>query len=218
MILSELQMLYVERVVWRNVKYQETFEEVYDHVITALQESPKAEMDFELEVFRVINESFGSFKLLKDKEKERVNIIDDQIERKYLDYIRAQFNSWLILFTLLSFAIIVYVVEGCSIYIVDVTTYLIGLIPIVIIAIRHFNNLINKRKKSVKSNAINRKAVILIPLIIYKLLGFVIAAPNTKLLPLTGAFLGASVIMIFLVCTLGFVRLYHEEVKMQLAL
>jgi hypothetical protein len=50
-------------------RYQETFDELYDHVITALGNSQKEEFDLEL-VKGIVEDDFGGFELIAENEEE----------------------------------------------------------------------------------------------------------------------------------------------------
>jgi hypothetical protein len=215
MTLTHEQKQYVKTLIWRKVKYQETFEEVYDHILTALEDHEESELPFDLLVLKVINESFGSFKSLRDKEKQRLNIVSTQMGEKYNECILFLIKPPGVLILLAASSILFYLFVGNKAYIaLDVFPMVMSLLPIVLINMRHLFRVYKGKKRSIASMVVNIHAFTYFSIQVTK------AVTKHKndfhiMSPLSAA-AGSLMVTFFMIFLISFVWIYYSEFKMKL--
>lgn len=100
----------IKKVLWHNIKYRETIDEVYDHILSTIEELPEGG-DAGVIARNIINNEFGGWDGLKASEQERLKAVRKYIGGRLWLYIKNWFSFPLILLTVLT-AIGVYYTAG----------------------------------------------------------------------------------------------------------
>lgn len=100
----------IRSVIWHNTKYRETFNEVYDHVLTAIEEL-STEVNPNAMASKIIKDEFGDWDGIKATEEQRLKIIRKDILHKLWAYVKDWFSLPLIILTILA-AVSVYYFAG----------------------------------------------------------------------------------------------------------
>lgn len=135
------------------LKYSETFEEAYDHILTALEKETQTG-SFENSVRRVINEEFGSPRGLVDMEQSYYKAAAKDATRQQQQSLIKHFKFPGLLYTLLLFTVIYYSINALNLTIYGLLYILSGIISIswIAILVRYYyaGFYTNNTKKSVK--------------------------------------------------------------------
>jgi hypothetical protein len=91
------------------VLYKETYEEIYDHVLTALEGYTEIK-NLHQEAYHILKHDFGGYTGIANMETNRRNLIRADIRSKYLDYVKANIQNPLVIILLMAFAIGYYLV------------------------------------------------------------------------------------------------------------
>jgi hypothetical protein len=209
----------LKALLWENIKYQETYNEVYDHIISALEADDDNQQPFNDKVQAIIDADFGGLSQFAVMEKEQVKCINNQIAKKQMHFAAAFFRLPLIIYTTLAcFAI--YQLAGTKLLsIVLLIAICVMLAPTIIIGFRMLNNAsAKKRKPSIKTNMFNQLGIY--GVILYYAINphlitdhLLLKAPDTLHLVMVTA-----LVMFYLIFGLSFIRLYRSELKLKLAL
>ena len=82
MILDNKQKAEVSKMVFDHVKYNETYYEVLDHVISSLELDSDEKFSFHQKLNQIWNDDFGGYANLPILEKQRVKIVNKQIGKR----------------------------------------------------------------------------------------------------------------------------------------
>ena len=127
MIPTETQDQELRKYLHSILKYSETFEEAYDHILTALEKETQTG-SFEQAVRKVINEEFGSPKGLVDMEHSYYKAATKDATRQQNQSFLNHFKFPGILYTLLLFTVIYYGINA-----LNLTIYgLLGILSVMI--------------------------------------------------------------------------------------
>ncbi|MFD1255822.1 hypothetical protein ACFQ3S_03355 [Mucilaginibacter terrae] len=220
MIITAEQQEELKLILTDYTKYQETYSEVYDHVITALEvQHDSLNMAFADKVRAILDADFGGLSQLPVMEKKRAKIIHDQISKKQLYFATAFFKFPLSIYTAIT-AVAVYNLASTKLLsVVLLIAICIMLAPTLIVGFRMLHNAYGKAgKPSIKNNMFNLIGIY--GVILYNAINphlitdrLRLKAPDTLHLLLITA-----LVMFYLVFGLSFIRLYRMESKLKVAL
>jgi hypothetical protein len=220
MIITAQQQEELRIILSDYTKYHETYSEVYDHVLSALEEqNDSLDTSFVQKVHGVLDADFGGLSQLPVMEKQRAKWINNQIAKKQLHFAAAFFNSPLVICTIITGIIIYQLASTKLLSIALLIAIYVMLAPTIIVGFRMVNNaFIKKGKPSIKSNMFNQMGIY--GVILYNAVNphlitdhLRLKTPDTlHLLMVTG------LIMFYLIYGLSFIRLYRMELKLKVAL
>jgi len=219
MIITLEQKEELKLILSEYTKYQETYSEVYDHVLSALEEQKDTlDTSFAQKVHEVLDADFGGLAQLPVMEKKRACLINNQVAKKQLNFAADFFKLPFVLYTLIA-AVAIYQLASTKLLSIAllIAVYMM-LSPTIIIGFRMVNNaFIKKGKPSIKNNMFNLMGIY--GVILYNAVNphlltdhFRLKTPDTlHLLMIT------ALIMFYLIYGLSFIRLYRQEVKLEVA-
>jgi hypothetical protein len=220
MIITVQQQEELKIILSDYTKYHETYSEVYDHILSALEEqNDSLDTSFVQKVNRVLDTDFGGLSQLPVMEKQRVKWINNQIAKKQLYFAAAFFNSPLIICTIIAGIAIYQLASTKLLSIALLIAIYVMLAPTIIVGFRMVNNaFIKQGKPSIKSNMFNQMGIY--GVILYNAVNphlitdhLRLKTPDTLHLMLV-----TGLIMFYFIYGLSFIRLYRSELKLQLAL
>ncbi len=97
------QKLWLKDYLYQVMEYRETYEEVYDHILLALENEPKSEF-FESAVMKIITDDFGSNNALYELERSCKYAAERDSIQQYAGLMKLWVTPKLILFTGLLFS------------------------------------------------------------------------------------------------------------------
>ncbi|GAA4097042.1 hypothetical protein [Mucilaginibacter panaciglaebae] len=119
--------------LYQIMQYRETFEEVYDHILLALEDMPRPQF-FESAIARIITNDFGSDNGLYELEQNCRRAANRDIVKQYTGQMRAWLSAKFILFTgliiissallILRFPVIYLIIINVFFFIIPVLLYL----------------------------------------------------------------------------------------------
>ena len=138
------------------LRYRETYDEIYDHILTALEHESAAEF-FETTVYNVIEKEFGGSNNMLYMEVQSKRAISPEIKMQY----RRKFTEWfklpLVAYTLIITAFNFYF-SGSKHFLLGMLSFIIFLSPILIAVVRkilvRFKH--HNYKPSIKEGAFDR--------------------------------------------------------------
>jgi hypothetical protein len=220
MKLNKEQCSIVSDRVWGIVKYRETYEEVYDHILTAIEQHYDGKKSVYDLTEQLINQEFGSSEGIKQLEAEREKIIKSAINKKQWKYVLNHFRFPLIAFTLiLAVASYFFIDTYISRKALFLIVFIVALVPFLACCSRWLKQGIGhkKTKRSVKDNVILNNSYFALNFI--NVINFVPALfmpdDDYKLFHSAHASVLAVIVVFYVVYTLSFIRMYREEMSMQ---
>lgn len=119
--------------------YRETYEEVYDHILTALEQKSQ-ELAFQEAVNQIINDDFGGGKGLVKMEKKCCKSVSDEVLAQQWKYLKSNFEFPNIAFTTMLILIVFLSIKYIpfSPYIITVLFAFAILIPNTFMLIRYY--------------------------------------------------------------------------------
>jgi len=212
---------YLKNLLWSNVKYQETYNELYDHVLTAVEELPDNEIQRTETFNNIIENHFGGMYALEGLETERAKIVSSTIRKKQRQYLLSYFKLPLLLFTVLLAGSMYYAADMVPRKAVLIVVLFVGLSPAVIAALRGMIRFFKRKhqKPSIKDKVIEQLGTLSMSLFNM----FVFLPPmfmnddNYKFFKQAHASIITVTALFFFIYSLSFIRLYRDEFKMQLA-
>jgi|GEM_PF-3441419 len=212
---------YLKILLWSNVKYQETYNEVYDHVLTAVEELPDNETQITEAFNNVIENHFGGIYALEGLETERAKIVSSTIRKKQRQYLLSYFKFPLLLFTVLLAGSMYYAADIVPRKAVLMVVFFVGLSPTVVVALRGMLRFFKRKhqKPSIKDKVVEQLGTLSMSL--FNLFIFLppmfVNDDNYKFFKQAHASLITVTALFFFIYSLSFVRLYRDDFKMQLA-
>jgi|GEM_PF-4174745 len=122
----------IKKILWHKIDYCETFDEVYDHVLTALEHYPQTSLPIENVVAQIVKDDFGD---ISDVEFKRVRMVRRQISMRFWQYMRGYFKFPLIMFTILAGLLGLYVAEYIPRNITYITVIAATAVPVIVIGL-----------------------------------------------------------------------------------
>ncbi|RKR82293.1 hypothetical protein BDD43_2469 [Mucilaginibacter gracilis] len=211
MILTEEQEALIKEKLNYTVKFKETFDEVYDHVISTAEAA-----DYYNGPDEIIEQEFGSYANLKAMEKARAKLLFKVMRKKH-GLNMAYFFNWPVIIFTLAITIAGYFIAANPAYrrYLKLVTVALALAPILFVLFKKLESKYKAwrydiyQKQSIKDNYIFIAAVLS-----NSLLNFVNFLNSNYVL------YGSVVLFIFVcysVYVLGFFRLYREEYHINIA-
>lgn len=102
MIVTQEQQESIREVLWHNLKFKETFDELYDHILTSIEHTQTSEKLPHEIAADIIKNEFGGWEKLKELEVSRQKKIQAQLRSKLWNLMKGYFRFPLIVFTLLA--------------------------------------------------------------------------------------------------------------------
>ncbi len=102
MIVTQAQQESIREVLWHNLKFKETFDELYDHILTSIEHTETSEKPPHEIAADIIKNEFGGWEKLKELEVSRQKKIQAQLRGKLWKLMKGYFRFPLIVFTLLA--------------------------------------------------------------------------------------------------------------------
>ncbi|QJD95036.1 hypothetical protein HH214_03645 [Mucilaginibacter robiniae] len=200
------------------LRYRETYEEVYDHVLTALTAKPDS-ISFEEAVNTILKDDFGGANSLPDMEKRCHKAVMMDMLRKQWFYVKAYFISSKIIFTILltlatySLVVLLNASNFIWLWLYLILTVLVTLI----IMIRYFSvgYYFKDTKRSIRDKISEEIAGR--PLFFYNMgVMFLYSTrkQHYKSLPPVDPFLLTAFIVINVIYILSFIRLSQDEFQL----
>jgi hypothetical protein len=220
MKLDQTQKAWVSKLVYQKVKYNETYYEVLDHVITALEENENENITFHQKLNQIWNDDFGGYENLPVLERQREKEVYKWIAKKQWQLIISNFKFPQIIGTIL-FGVFFYTLGnsfGRNVLIVSV--FFIGIAPLLLHYFYYFRlkkySLIKPYIKDKKLERVSGIALSILNLFIFippLFNNFQISTSITKAPVLVIIFFG----VLFALYFLSYFTLYRETFKMELA-
>jgi hypothetical protein len=206
-------------ILWGHIKYQETYNEVYDHVLTAIENEHTTNLSFKDTALAIIDMDFGGLSNLKNLERNKTKAISSQVVKSQMLYARDYFKIPSIGFTLFVVIFTCYIANTKLLSVVLLGATFIMLIPIIVVGVRIVKNVLSKKagKPSVKDNMFNLIAIY--GVVLYNAVNATSITRHFKLHQLSQLHVGAIVLVIlfYTIYGLSFIKVYRKEIKMQLA-
>lgn len=219
--------------LYQALTYRETFDEVYDHILVAL-EHKEAQPFFETTVYQIIDEDFGGSINMLNMEVECQITTSSEVKSQYWNIMASWFTSPLIAYTIAIFSVLFFAISLNNFKVsiaIAVASFLIGVVlPIVLISIRSFKigRTYGDTKESIRDRAFRWliygfflvNMFVLSP--IFKFLNFIVmhtfhyqsAKAYGSSIP--GHILATIGLIIVILHFLSLVKLYRDEFKTQM--
>ena len=217
MILTEAQQQEISTFIGSVPKYQETYNELYDHILSSLTAMDEEEYSIDL-VARVINEDFGGFQTIVKVETEFNKLAIKNCMRDLRQEMKSLFyfpEAWKTVVVLILCSIIFQYSPGDFkvIRILFVSTFIVGLIPI---GYYWGSRLLYKKKgsrPSIKDNGFAQQSLVLAQTAYTP---FFIFVGKDSLLPVgtqTCLLIGLFMIFFSSIFVRAYFKLYKRNVK-----
>jgi hypothetical protein len=102
MMITQAQQESIREVLWHNLKFKETFDELYDHILTTIEHAETSEKLPHEIATEIVKNEFGGWEKLKELELSRQKQIQRYLRNKLWNLTKGYFRFPLILFTLLA--------------------------------------------------------------------------------------------------------------------
>ncbi|OOQ56429.1 hypothetical protein [Mucilaginibacter pedocola] len=213
---TEAQKLSLQTYLHDTLSYRETYEEIYDHILSAMEFQPEG-VSFEDAINNIIRNDFGGAKNLVKIETESKNAMVKEGLNKFLRFVTQYFKLPLLLYTVLATVQTYYFLSKINpgaIAIEAILVLLTMLVPCAIHLLRLYNTgyLLSTTRKSARDKMFDNLAAGPIRLLL--LLNVWIANTSTF-----NEWFGSHpyiITMVLLVCTvydLALYQLYTDEFK-----
>ncbi|WDF56779.1 hypothetical protein [Mucilaginibacter sp. KACC 22063] len=219
MKLSAEQIEICRKIISSQIKYQETLEEVLDHVISAIEGMPESNETIMTLTEQVIDRDFGGKNNLKAMEKEREKVLLKALYRKQKIYFLEHFKFPLISFTLLLaltsyLTVDTYINRKVFLIALDIFSFS----PVLLLCFKSFGIQLSGSKKSIKIAPLLQVSYLSIAMFnIFNFVPKLFYNDNYKFLIRTNTAVLSVITVFFVVYTISFIKLYREEIKMKLA-
>jgi hypothetical protein len=222
MILDKTQKAWVSQLIYDNVKYNETYLEVLDHVISSLEAEKDEEITFHQKLNQIWNEDFGGYENLPFLEKARKKEFNKKISRRHFEIFASYFKFPLIVGTLI-ISLLFYIISNfLSNYTLLIVMIISMYIPMIMSnfmywRLKKYNNI----KPSIKDKKIKNSSILA-----FRIFYFLVFTPFL----IARIWFNVNIIidriysplfMVFVICfilfSLSFFKLYKETFKMELS-
>ncbi|MBW4890834.1 hypothetical protein KXQ82_13970 [Mucilaginibacter sp. HMF5004] len=216
MTLTEEQLQELQDELNFVVKYRETYEEVYDHIASAIERLDDTEIDVTATAKKIINEEFGGRDELKAMEKDRVKLMNIAMRKKHFQHMMQFFNFPVVGFTVI-ITIAAYFLTANQVsrgYLLEFTTAS-AVVPMLFILYKKLSakykqwDFAEYKKQSVKDNYIFIAA--LLSNSTFNLLNIA----NHRIQMNGGVCI--FIFVFYMVYVLSFFKLYRDEFKLNMA-
>ena len=223
---------WLQDYLFKSLRYRETYNEIYDHILTALEHEPAAEF-FETTVYNVIEKEFGGSSNMLYMEVESKRLINGEVKTQY----RRKFADWfklpLVAYTLIIAAVNFYF-WGSKNSVLAVMGLIFFIAPLILMLLRRviarFKYCSNKA--SIRDGAFDwlvyRYSLLRVFLLwpVLKLILYVFKTvsktafhlwDNDLLINLTFRSIETSIFMLIIINNLVIIQMYIHELKTQKA-
>jgi hypothetical protein len=217
---NQQQKQQLQEYLRKGLKYRETYEEVYDHILTVLESKPVG-IPFAGTVNAIIREDFGGSNNLWVVENNCRKGVEKAMIRKYVNYLKSFFKISSLIY-IIPLLCIFYV----SFYIVFVPFSLVGILfimaglPIIFIPIRYFKvgYIWRDTRRSLRDSIFNKIAYLPLRLFMAGSIFFLAISNQVKLSSFKGIdpFILTAGTALILMHTLAVIKLNKDEFKMSL--
>ncbi len=203
------------------VTYRETYQEVYDHLLTGLEKGNT--QDFNTAIDTIIDQDFGGNTGLREMEEFQAELVRKQIRNKHREYMLDCFKWPSVMLTATLIGMIYYFLNNADTNIamrnsVGAITYL-PFVFIIVIALINMYFLRGEKRSIQYSEIYNISGIGYVAYIVVKVvLKYVFDQHETLLLQHLNSGLTSIVFVLLLIYTVAFFRLYKDEFKMRLTL
>ena len=221
MKLNQNEKAWVDKLVYQNVKYNETYYEVIDHVISALENEKEENITFYQKLNQIWDEDFGGYENLPYLEKQREKEVNKLIGKRRLEIFRSYFKLPLIIstftFSIAFYFVSYYFFSNIALFIILIFSLMV---PSFFSGIMYWKTKqINFIKPSIKNKEITRSRDLtyrIIWLPIYSSITFLHWFYNVSIDQIFSP-LFVTLTIICILHNLSYFRLYKETFKMELA-
>lgn len=215
MKLNEEQLTDLQQELNYAVKFKETYDELYDHILTEIDMYPEQPLYATTVAKQIIDNEFGGYEALKQMETDRVKLVNFAMRKKHWQNMMEFFNFPMAALTIVATIAAYFVAvnrngrEGLIIF----TTFS-ALAPIVFVFYKRMSKKYGEwrmgiyQKQSLKENYIFIAAIFANSM-------FNLLNAFTKHLQMNAG-LTMFVFVFYMVYVLSFFKLYRQEFKMQL--
>ncbi|WP_342647708.1 hypothetical protein [Mucilaginibacter sp. CSA2-8R] len=130
MTITQAQQESIREVLWHNLKFKETFDELYDHILTSIEHTETSEKLPHEIATDIIKSEFGGWEKLKELELSRQKQIQSQLRGKLWKLMKGYFRFPLILFTLLASSVFYYAADHLPRKIIVLIMFLAVMMPL----------------------------------------------------------------------------------------
>jgi hypothetical protein len=132
---------WLQEYLYQALSYRETYAEVYDHILLALEDRPAREF-FASTVNDIIEEDFGGSINMLNMETECKVTTNSEVKSQYWHIVGGWFTTPLIAYTVVIFALLFFALSLNNFKIkmaIGIASFLVGvLLPIILISVRSF--------------------------------------------------------------------------------
>jgi hypothetical protein len=224
MKLDKTEKAWVSKLVYDSVKYNETYHEVLDHVISSLELEEDTKITFHQKLNQIWDDDFGGYENLSVLEKEREKAVKKQIGIRQRQLFLGYFKLPLLLTTVVLglgfyFLSFIFLTDKMNSKVTTILMFTSALLPISIYLYMYFRlkkfSLIKPSIKESKVYHSSGLSLSIFNLIIF-LPGFFDIEPGAVFKTMTPSIL-VLITLFFSVYTLSFLKLYKETFKMELS-
>ena len=222
MKLKQSQKAWVSKLVYDNVKFNETYYEILDHIITGLEEENDENITFHQKLNQIWNDDFGGYENLPILEKQRKIEVNKLIGKKHWEIFKSYLKFPLAIITITISLIFIFVSSFLSDSTLIIMLIAVAMIPNLISVFMYWRlKKIDKIKPSIKDKRISKSRDIA-----YQTFYFIVIMPQI----LSYFFFDYSLsydriytpIVLLLVIgfclhTISYLKLYKETFKMELS-
>jgi hypothetical protein len=217
MKLTEEQIKNLQKYLHDALSYRETYEEIYDHILSAMEFQPEG-VSFEDAINNIIRDDFGGVKNLVKIERASKSALVNQSLNKFLDFGKLYFKLPFLLYNVLGCALAYYLLQraGVSMVVIECALLVMTIVvPGIIYHVRLFNTgyFLDTTRRSAKDKMFENLAGV--PVRLFIILNFWVSRTSTFNEWFTSH--PYIIIMIIMFCTiynLALYRLYRDEFKM----
>ncbi len=219
MIITQEQQENVREVLWHNLKFRETFDELYDHILTSIEQAEKEDKPPHEIADDIIKNEFGGWEKLKELEISRQKQIQLQLRGKLWQLMKGYFRFPLIMFTLLASGSFYYAADHLPRKFIMLALFCSVMVPFIMwCRMAPINRWSKKYKASIKESVAERIGTL--GLSLFNCLIFIpqLFAGGASHLVVTHAH--ASVLalaaVIYITYSLSAIRIFQEDLKVSL--
>jgi len=153
MMITQAQQENIKEILWHNLKFRETFDELYDHILTSIERTETDEkLPYEIATDILKNE-FGGWEKLKELETSRQKEIQKHLRKKLWELMKGYFRFPLIMFTLLASGSFYYAADHLPRKVIMLVLFCTVMSPFIMwCRIAPINRWSKKYKASIKEN------------------------------------------------------------------
>lgn len=208
-----------KRMDWYDIKYQEIYDEILDHIITAIEEARRDGDQRAIDIVfqRVVDSHFGGYlgidKIIETNEKAYRGKIEKAIRANYRHYMNRQTVILLLVLTIIGFYL---PYNKTTAIVMTIGLLIIAIVPVVYAYVLSRTIKTNKGKRSmVKSHVIGRSFLLLISFSAFvNVINLMVHELNLPFMrPIYPPIIYMVFYFLFIIYGLSIVRLCKQEFK-----